>query len=258
MRGRAGASSSRPPTETASIGQNALATKRSSPPSGNSSGERGAAGEHGDAEQGRAAQLVAAPDDAGDRGQQQEGAGDGAGQHAAEREHRRGGAPRAAGALERGPGAHGERDAERERHPADDEVREDAEREQPGRGGRRGGAVRRAALRERGEQRDGRDGRQRARPQRAGPDAQRREHQRVAQHVMTAVPLGVPDGQSFVREQPRAVRMARHVGGRRRPHEVGRRCERRGEHGRMAVRERAPHGAEPSPWRCAANARSRR
>ena len=83
------------------------------------------------------------------------------------------------------------------------------------------------------------------RPDRGG---QRREQQRVAEHVMAAVPLGVPDRQPLVLEQPRAVGVRGHVGGRRLGQQVDRRRRRaQPSAGARGCSKRAPHGADTDP-----------
>ena len=135
-----------------------------------------AAGDRGAAERQRGAPVrllrVLAQPRAGDdreRRDAQEDAGDRARPRAREREHRRGD-PRAPRAR---PGGDGERDPERERHPADDDVAHHAAEEQPRRE-RRAAGRRRQPAGEQGEQpdRDDRgDDADQPRAQRARPAA---------------------------------------------------------------------------------------
>ena len=71
------------------------------------------------------------------------------------------------------------------------------------------------------------------RPAHAGPGqrGERREEHRVAEHVVAAVPLGVPDGHPLGVEQPRAEGMGGHVGGGRADGQVDGSGQRRARHG---------------------------
>jgi hypothetical protein len=203
--------------------------------------EADAAGERRDPEPGgRRPGLAAVGQHACGRDEQQEHAGHGAGEHRGQPE--RAGEHAAAAARGR-PRADGERDPEQERHPPDRHVGEHAGREQPG-GDRPGGARRRRLARERDEERDRGDGRQHAHDGGTDRGGQRREQQRVAEHVMPAVPLRVPDGQALVLEQPGAIRVRRHVRGRRLCEQVRQAHQRTTQRRRERVLERAPHGGK--------------
>ena len=150
------------------------------------------------------------------------------------------------------PRADGERDPEQERHPPDRHVGQHAGREQP-RGDRARGRRRRRRARER-RRTARRRPRRSSTPTNAGPERrrQRREQQRVAEHVMAAVPLRVPDRQALVLEQPRAVGVRGHVGGRRLSEQVRHADQRAAQRRRQRVLERAPHGGRDASGRHAA------
>ena len=181
-------------TLSASSGQNAVATKRSAPPSGNSwVSSRPAAA---------AGTTIRAPRE---RHDDEEDPGDRAGQRARGRGHRR---PGAAVGRPQPQRQRAEGDAERERPAAHDEVGD------RGGGGEPGGERSTAEPADQRDQRRGagdpahRDGARRA--EQAG---QRREQQRVAGDVVAAVPLRVPQREALVVEQPRAVGVRGEVGG---------------------------------------------
>ena len=136
----------------ASIGQNAVAVKRSLPPSGNSAHSRTPPLRVGRKIHSALRSAGAPVGDQLRRGaEHQEHARDRAGEHRAQPQHA--GDPHPAAAGER-PGGDAERDPEQERHPADRDVRQHAGGEQPG-GERARGARRRGGLGERREQRGG-------------------------------------------------------------------------------------------------------
>ena len=103
----------------------------------------------------------------------------------------------------------GERDPERERHPPDDHVAHHARRGRARPRARRtaGVAARRWARRAKSHDRG--HGRRHADEARAGHGGQRRVEQRVAGHVVAAVPLRVPGGEADLVPEPRPVACAR-------------------------------------------------
>ena len=246
---RPGASSATPAAEITSIGQNAVAAKRSVPPSGKSRPEHDPAGQRGQADPER---RSGGP---GDRRRSASPA-----RRASGTRPRRGWrasshspstpAERTPLRARGRPRGDAERDPEQERHPPDRDVGEHAGGEQPrgdrARGGRGSGGAR--------ERREQRDGDERGDARRRGRARSRRPAARtagVAQHVMTRRTTG--------RSRPSAprARTATHdTSARPCPRSRAARSgtttqnTRATQRRREGMLERTPHGARrvSAPW----------